>query len=84
MPQKTGQSRHQIQMLAWEQFIDDDNPVRVIDLFVDFLDIDKLGFISKGKSSEGRPAFTANALLKLYLYGYLNRVRSSRQLQKAA
>ena len=73
-----------MQLSCWEQFIEEDNPVRVIDAFVDYLDLDALGFINKGKSKEGRPAFSSGVLLKLYLYGYLNRIRSSRQLEKAA
>lgn len=84
MAQIQGQSRQQIQLICWEQFIGSEHPVRVIDLFVDILDLAKLGYIIKGKSSEGRPAYQAKTLLKLYLYGYLNRIRSSRQLEKAA
>ena len=84
MAQIHGQSRQQIQLICWEQFIDSEHPVRVVDLFVDILDLAKLGYRIKGKSKEGRPAYQAKTLLKLYLYGYLNRIRSSRQLEKAA
>ena len=65
-------SRAQIQLIHWEQFIASDNPVRVIDAFVDLLDLEQLGFTIKGKSREGRPVFSSDTLLKLYFYGYLN------------
>jgi len=84
MPQIQKNSRMQMQVVAWEEFIAADNEVRVIDLFVDLLDLEKLGFIVKGQSHEGRPAYDTGGLLKLYLYGYFNRIRSSRQLEKAA
>ncbi len=84
MPVISPCSRHQLQFFSLEQFIAQDNEVRVLDAFVDYFDLDALGFVVKGKSREGRPAFAAATLLKLYLYGYLNRVRSSRRLEKAA
>ncbi len=59
-----------------------DNPVRLIDAFVDKLDLQKLGFINTIHKSEGRPPFAPCELLKLYLYGYLNKIRSSRKLEK--
>jgi transposase len=65
-----------------EELIAQDNPVRVIDLFVEGLDLNKLQFIAKGKAAEGRPAFDNKILLKLYLYGYLNRIRTSRLLER--
>jgi transposase len=58
-----------------------DNEVRTIDLFVDSLDIKDFGFVIK-ESTEGRPAFHPKVLLKLFIYGYLNRIRSSRALEK--
>jgi len=83
MPVQSGTDRHQIQLFALEQSIGAENPVRVIDVLVDALDLEQLGFELKGKSVAGRPAFAASCLLKLYLYGYQNRIRSSRQLEKA-
>lgn len=83
MPIQRGTDRNQIQLFALEQAIGAENPVRVIDALVDALDLVELGFEVKGKSLEGRPAFAAKCLLKLYLYGYQNRIRSSRQLEKA-
>ena len=83
MPIRSLQSRFQMKMLCWEQYISEDNPVRVVDAFVDYFEIDQLGFEAKGKSHEGRPAYSRETLIRLYIYGYLNRIRSSRQLEKA-
>jgi|SRR6185437_6954827 transposase len=60
-----------------------DNPVRVIDAFVDALDLAELGFEVE-PAETGRPAYHPAALLKLYIYGYLNRVQSSRRLEREA
>ena len=57
-----------------EDWIGDDNPVRVIDVFVDELDLVGLGFERVVRSANGRPAYHPAVLLKLYIYGYLNRV----------
>ena len=83
MPIRSLQSRFQMKMLCWEQYISEDNPVRVVDAFVDYFEIDQLGFEAKGKSHEGRLANSTETLIRLYVYGYLNRIRSSRQLEKA-
>ena len=61
--------------------ISDDNEVRLIDLFVDSFDIGKMGF-KIDHVEDGRPAYHPKDLLKLYIYGYLNRIRSSRLLEK--
>src|SRR5262245_7325130 len=61
-----------------------DNPVRVIDAFVDALDLADLGFDGVEPAATGRPAFHPSVLLKLYIYGYLNRVQSSRRLEREA
>lgn len=67
--------------LTMEQAIDQDDEVRIIDLFVDSLDVEKMGFcVDFGEN--GRPAYHPKDLLKLYIYGYLNRTRSSRELEK--
>jgi len=68
-------------MMSLESEISADNAVRVIDLFVDQLDLNKLGFNKISFKSEGRPAYRAADMLKLYYYGYLNRIRSSRKLE---
>ena len=83
MPLLTKTDRSQIQFLSWEGLISEDNPVRVIDAFVEYFDLSSLGFEAKGKSHEGRPAYGSVILLKLYIYGYLNRIRSSRELARA-
>ena len=65
-------------------WIDDDNPVRVIDVFVDELDLGGLGFGRVAPRATGRPGYRPAVLLKLYIYGYLNRVQSSRRLEREA
>lgn len=74
------------QVLLFPEVIDDyiteENPVRFIDAFVDSLDTKKLGFKHAELSSTGRPPYNPSELLKLYIYGYLNRIRSSRLLEK--
>jgi transposase len=67
-----------------EDWIDDDNPVRVVDVFVDELDLGGLGFVRIAPRSTGRPSYHPSVLLKLYIYGYLNRVQSSRRLEREA
>ncbi len=65
-----------------EEMIPKEHPVRIIDLFIGTLDLQKLGFIEAGSAVEGRPAYDPKDLLKLYLYGYLNRIRTSRLLER--
>jgi transposase len=67
-----------------EDWIDEDNPVRVIDVFVDELDLAELGFGGVDPEATGRPSYRPSVLLKLYIYGYLNRVQSSRRLEREA
>src|SRR6266851_158313 len=67
-----------------EDWIGEDNPVRVIDVFVDELDLAELGFSGVDPEMTGRPSYHPSALLKLYIYGYLNRVQSSRRLERDA
>ena len=67
-----------------EDWIGEDNPVRVIDVFVDQLDLGDLGFSGVDPERTGRPSYHPSALLKLYIYGYLNRVQSSRRLERDA
>lgn len=67
-----------------DEFITEDNPVRFIDAFVDRLNLDELGFQKSLPAPTGRPPYHPADLLKLYIYGYLNRVRSSRRLEKEA
>src|SRR5213596_2543326 len=67
-----------------EDWIGEDNPVRVIDVFVDELDLGGLGFSGVDPEGTGRPSYHPSVLLKLYVYGYLNRVQSSRRLEREA
>ena len=67
-----------------EDFICADNPVRVVDAFVDMLDLRELGFTSVDPRATGRPSYHPSVLLKLYIYGYLNRISSSRRLEREA
>ncbi len=67
-----------------EDWIGDGNPVRVIDVFVDELDLGGLGFDRVEPRATGRPGYHPCVLLKLYIYGYLNRVQSSRRLEREA
>ena len=65
-------------------WIDEDNPVRVVDAFVDKLDLSRLGFDGVAPEATGRPSYHPAVLVKLYIYGYLNRVQSSRRLEREA
>ncbi len=67
-----------------EDWIGEDNPVRVIDVFVEELDLAELGFDGVDPEATGRPSYHPSVLLKLYIYGYLNRVQSSRRLEREA
>jgi transposase len=65
-----------------DDYVAEDNPVRAVDIFVDGLDLDKLGFVGVQPLDKGRPAYHPSMMLKLYIYGYLNRVPSSRRLER--
>ena len=67
-----------------EDWIDDDNAVRVVDAFVDELDLGGLGFSSIDPRATGRSAYHPSVLLKLHIYGYLNRVQSSLRMEREA
>ena len=67
-----------------DDWVDDSNPVRVIDAFVEMLDLRDLGFASVDPADTGRPSYHPSIHLKLYIYGYLNRVHSSRRLEREA
>src|SRR6201997_3061043 len=67
-----------------DDFIDESNPVRVIDVFVDALDLVEMSFEGVAPAVTGRPSYHPSILLKLYIYGYLNRVQSSRRLEREA
>jgi len=81
---KQGSNRNQGQLLpaSVEDYVSEDNPARVIDAFVESLDLINAGFTkSKPCNPKGSPAYNPSDMLKLYLYGYLNRLRSSRKLE---
>jgi len=65
-----------------DEYVDEENPVRFIDAFIDSLDLEKLGFKHSVPCDVGRPSYDPSDLLKLYVYGYLNQVRSSRKLER--
>ena len=67
-----------------EDFVHEDNPVRVVDAFVEALDLSELGFEAANRVAGGRPAYHPAVLLKIYIYGYLNRIQSSRRLEREA
>jgi len=78
----TGTNRHQSYFSTLEDQVSSDNPVRLMDAFIAKLDLQRLGFSGTAHKSEGRPPYAPAVLLKLYLYGYLNKIRSSRKLEK--
>ena len=67
-----------------DDWIAEDNPVRAVDVFVDELDLKALGFEGAEPAETGRPAYHPATLLKIYIYGYLNRIQSSRRLEREA
>ena len=81
-----GEDRGQATLLPerLDEYVAADNPVRVIDVFVDELDLQGLGFARAEPASTGRPSYHPGVLLKIYLYGYLNRIQSSRRLEREA
>jgi transposase len=81
-----GQDRSQVTLLpeCLDDYIGEDNPVRVVDAFVDELDLETLGFEGATAAATGRPSYHPSVLLKLYVYGYLNRIQSSRRLEREA
>src|ERR1700692_2534449 len=81
-----GEDRTQVTLLpaCLEDYVEAENPVRVVEAFVDGLDLDALGFVGVDPAATGRPAYHPAVLLKLYIYGYLNRIQSSRRLEREA
>src|SRR6266481_9934506 len=79
-----GEDRSQVTLLpeCLDDFVVEDNPVRVIDVFIDELDLTGLGFAGVAPADTGRPAYHPAVLLKIYVYGYLNRLQSSRRLER--
>ena len=67
-----------------DDYVDEDNPVRAVEAFVDALDLAQLGFGRAAPADTGRPSYHPSTMLKIYLYGYLNRIQSSRRLEREA
>ena len=81
-----GQDRGQLILLpeSLDDYVGEDNPVRVVEAFIDELDLAVLGFAGVVPEATGRPSYHPATLLKIYLYGYLNRIASSRRLEREA
>jgi transposase len=81
-----GEDRTQVTLLpaCLEDYVEAENPVRVVEVFVEGLDLGELGFAGVDPAVTGRPAYHPAVLLKLYIYGYLNRIQSSRRLEREA
>ena len=81
-----GDSRTQSFLLpeALDDYVTETNPVRVVDVFVDELDLRQLGFEGVEPALTGRPSYHPEVMLKIYIYGYLNRIQSSRRLEREA
>ena len=81
-----GEDRSQVALLpeCLDDYIAEGNPVRVVDAFVEELDLHELGFEGAEAAATGRPAYHPSVLLKIYIYGYLNRIQSSRRLEREA
>ena len=81
-----GEDRRQAYLLpeSLDDYVAEDNPVRVVEVFIDELDLGALGFEGVQPAVTGRPAYHPSTMLKLYLYGYLNRLPSSRRLEREA
>src|SRR6478752_1967811 len=81
-----GDDRNQSFLLpeALDDYVTDTNPVRVIDVFVEELDLNDLGFEGVQPALTGRPAYHPEVMLKIYIYGYLNRIQSGRRLEREA
>jgi len=81
-----GETRTQVTLLpeCLDDYVTEENPVRVVDVFVDELDLGALGFEGVDPAATGRPAYHPAVLLKIYIYGYLNRIQSSRRLEREA
>ena len=79
-----GDDRSQVTLLpeCLDDYIGEDNPVRVVDAFVEELDLHALGFEGVAPADTGRPSYHPAVLLKIYIYGYLNRIQSSRRLER--
>ena len=83
MPRISGFDRNQSVFFCLDNYISDDNPVRIIDAFVNSLNLEDLGFVTFKSAAPGQQPYSRFDLLKLHLYGYTNGIRSSRKLAAA-
>jgi len=83
---RRGEDRLQSLLLpeTLDDYVTEDNPVRVVEVFIEELDLGALGFEGVHPAATGRPSYHPSTLLKIYLYGYLNRIQSSRRLEREA
>jgi transposase len=81
-----GADRQQTTLLpeCLDDWVDESNSIRAVDVFMDALELRDLGFDGVDPAATGRPAYHPSPMLKLYIYGYLNRVQSSRRLEREA
>ncbi len=78
-----GNNRNQLKMISLEQMVDSESLVRIIDAFVDMLNLEQFGFSYFKLNKEGRPPYHPSTMMKIYLYGYQNSIRSCRKLETA-
>ena len=78
-----GNNRNQIRMLSFEQMVEPESMVRIVDAFVDMLDLENFDFNYFKLNNQGRPPYHPSTMMKLYLYGYQNSIRTCRKLEKA-
>ena len=83
MPYQKSLDRNQMMFYSLDSMVSPDSFARIIDVFIDSLDLKSMGFAKSTPAKEGRPSYSANDLLKLYLYGYRQTIRSSRKLEEA-
>lgn len=79
-----GSDRSQVTLLpeCLDDYLGEDNPVRVVEAFIQELDLEALGFSGMAPAATGRPSYHPSVPLKIYIYGYLNRIQSSRRLER--
>ena len=79
-----GDTRAQVSLLpaCLDDYVGEDNSVRVIEAFIDALDLGEMGFSGVSPHETGRPSYHPSVMLKIYVYGYLNRIHSSRRLER--
>ena len=79
---KIEKEQYSFLLICFDDLIEENNPVRMLNSFVETLDMGKIGFKNATPKTKGRPGYSTKMMLKLYLYGYFNGIRSSRKLAK--